>query len=119
MCYIKLMEFNLAMSNVEKAIQLDPKYIKAWNRKATIHHALKEYHKALDAYNVSISIEPENSEAKDGLRKTQIAISNSMHDGDDEERRKRAMSDPEIQQIMNDPMLNIALKQMQQNPQSA
>ena len=42
-----------------------------------------------------------------------------MHDGNDEERRKRAMADPEIQQIMNDPMLNIALQQMQQNPQSA
>lgn len=96
MCYIKLMEFNLAMKSVDKAIELDEKYVKAWNRKATIHHFLKEYHKALDAYKVVLSIDENNQEAITGIQKTQMAIQTSMSDGNDEERLKRAMADPEI-----------------------
>lgn len=33
-----------------------------------------------------------------------------MHDMNDEERLKRAMGDPEIQAIMSDPMMRIALE---------
>ena len=43
----------------------------------------------------------------------------SMHEGNDEERLKRAMADPEIQGIMCDPMVKIALQQMQTNPKEA
>lgn len=40
-----------------------------------------------------------------------------MHSGNDEERLQRAMQDPEIQAIMIDPMVRIALEQMQASPQ--
>ena len=36
-----------------------------------------------------------------------------------EERRKQAMEDPEIQQILNDPAMRMILEQMQENPQAA
>lgn len=42
-----------------------------------------------------------------------------MGDMNDEERLKRAMSDPEIASIMTDPMVRIALEQMQSNPRNA
>ena len=35
---------------------------------------------------------------------------------DPEERRKRAMQDPEIQQILQDPAMQMILQQMQENP---
>lgn len=48
--YIKLMEPVQAMKDAEKALQLDPNFVKAWARKGTAHQLLKEYHKALDAF---------------------------------------------------------------------
>lgn len=36
----------------------------------------------------------------------------------DEERQKRAMADPQIQAIVQDPMVQIALSQMQANPKN-
>ena len=36
-----------------------------------------------------------------------------------EERRQRAMNDPEIQDILKDPAMRMILEQMQENPQAA
>jgi stress-induced-phosphoprotein 1 len=37
----------------------------------------------------------------------------------DEEQVRHAMADPEIQQILHDPQINMFLKQMQENPAEA
>jgi len=114
------MEWGLAMAAAEKAIELEPKYAKAHIRKAAVHRFLKEFHKALDCYELVLKMEPDNAEAKDMQYKTQMDIKVGMHDqGNDEERLKRAMQDPEIQMIMMDPMVKIALGQMQSNPREA
>lgn len=118
-CYIKLMEFGLAMKEAEASIALEPEYAKAHLRKATVHRFLKEYHKAIDCYDTVLKLEPENKEAQEGKQKTQMDIMSGMHEGNDEDRLKRAMQDPEIQQIMMDPMVKIALQQMQSNPRDA
>lgn len=115
MCFIKMMKFNEALKEVEKALELDPKFVKAMLRKAVIHNFLKEYHKAIDTYKSVLEIEPENKEAQEGIRTTQMKISTSMGEMNDEERVKRAMADPQIQAIMSDPMVRIALEQMQSN----
>ena len=49
--YVKLMEFPHALKDIEKCLELDPLYVKAHCRKAVIHSAMKEYHKALQAYD--------------------------------------------------------------------
>lgn len=117
--YIKLMEFGMALREAETAIELDPTYIKAFIRKASCHHFMKEYHKALDCFDKILGMEPLNTEAIEGKQKTQMAIATSMHQGNDEERLKRSMQDPEIQSIMMDPMVKIALQQMQASPKDA
>jgi len=117
--FVKLMEFNQALVMAEKSIELDPNYTKAHIRKANIHHFLKEYHKAIETWDFILKLEPENAEAQKGKHDTQMKIAMSMHDGNDEERLKRAMADPEIQSIMCDPMVKIALQQMQTNPKEA
>jgi len=119
-CYIKLLEFNIALAEAEKAIALEPTYTKAHLRKAAVHKFLKEFHKALDAYDKVLKLDPENQEAKEGKQKVQMDIMSSMHEtGNDEDRLKRAMQDPEIQCIMMDPMVKIALQQMQTSPKDA
>jgi stress-induced-phosphoprotein 1 len=48
--YIKLMEPAQAIKDANKAIELDPTFVKAWARKGTCHQMMKEYHKALEAF---------------------------------------------------------------------
>lgn len=41
------------------------------------------------------------------------------HTGNDEERMRHAMADPEIQGLMRDPRVQQCLKEMQENPKAA
>lgn len=120
-CYVKLMEFNLAMKEADRALELEPTFVKALVRKGSIHHVLKEYHKAIEVLERALKLDPNDEPAKDQLRKTKMAIAGDMHntEGNDEDRLRRAMADPEIQQIMMDPMLKIALGKMQEDPKGA
>jgi len=72
--YIKLMEPTYALKDAEKAIELDPTFVKAWVRKATCHSLHKEYHKAMEAYQKGLDLEPGNKECTDGLQKTMMQI---------------------------------------------
>jgi stress-induced-phosphoprotein 1 len=49
--YIKLMEPAQAIKDANKALELDPSFVKAWARKGTCHQMMKEYHKALEAFD--------------------------------------------------------------------
>jgi stress-induced-phosphoprotein 1 len=39
------------MKDATKALELDPKFVKGWAIKGTCHQMMKEYHKALDAFD--------------------------------------------------------------------
>ena len=116
---IKLMKFNEAMKYCDRVLEKDPENIKAMNRKGKIYQFNKEYHKAIDIYKKVLGIDSANAQAQQGLQQTQMKIAQGMQGGNDEERVRRAMADPEIAQIMQDPMLRIALEQMRTNPQKA
>lgn len=109
----KLGDFGNAKRNVEKAIELDKNYWKAWAKKGDIEFFMKEYHKAMESYKMGLQIEPDNSLCKQGLNKT-IAQINAG--GMDAERQAHAMADPEIQMILQDPMIRQVLQDMQENP---
>jgi len=115
-CYQKLMEWQLALKDADKCVEMDPTFVKGWSRKAGIHFFLKEYHKAMDAYNMILKVEPDNAEAKNGL---ELVVSKVNEGGEDKERQARAMADPEIQQILGDPQMRSILNEMQQDPKKA
>ena len=54
---------------VEKALEIDPLYTKAWGRKGDIEMAFKEYHKAMESYKKGLEIDPNNATCKEGLKK--------------------------------------------------
>mmetsp|Transcript_20597 Transcript_20597/g.50670 ORF Transcript_20597/g.50670 Transcript_20597/m.50670 type:complete len:556 (-) Transcript_20597:396-2063(-) len=119
-CYQKLMEWQLALKDADKCVEMEPTFIKGWTRKAGIHFFLKEYHKAMDAYNVVLKLEPENEEAKNGLDLVISKINESSQSGEvDKERQQRAMADPEIQAILGDPQMRSILNEMQTDPKKA
>merc|ERR1712070_812503 len=93
--YIKLMVMDQALKDAEMCLKLDPKFAKAYLRKGNCHHLMKEYHKAMQAYDEGMKLEPDNAELK------------------------QAMKDPEIYQILMDPMVKIVLERMQNDPKAA
>jgi len=115
--YLKMGLFNDAKREVEKCLEIDKTYVKAWAKKGDIEFFLKEYHKAMDSYRAGLQIEPDNALCKQGIQKT-IGVINSSQ-GPDSERQAHAMADPEIQQILQDPVIRNVLQDLQENPSSA
>jgi len=119
--YQKMGLFNDAMKEVEKAIELDRNYVKAWAKKGDLEFFAKQYHKALDSYRAGLQIEPENPTCKQGYQKVMMEINMQASGGagPDKERAARAMQDPEIQQILSDPTIKQVLNDFQENPKYA
>lgn len=104
-----------AKNQVEKALEIDEKYVKAWAKKGDIEFLMKEYHKAMDSYKAGMAIEPDNAACKQGLQKVMMKV-NSASSEDQAERQAHAMADPEIQQILQDPAVRQVLTDLQENP---
>jgi len=118
----KIMDFNGAKTQIEKALELDPKYTKAWARKGDIEFAFKEYHKAMESYKKGLELEPENAACKEGLRKVTQQINYGRANMTDEQKKEQAahaMADPEIQAILQDPVVQQVLRDFGENPAAA
>ncbi|CAM9533223.1 unnamed protein product, partial [Phaeothamnion confervicola] len=115
----KVLDFNAAKAACEKALELDPKYVKAWAKKGDIELLMKEYHKALDSYKKGLDVEPDNALCTQGFLKTQAKIQDSMGGEVDRERSAHAMADPEIQAILSDPIVQSTLRDFSDHPDSA
>jgi stress-induced-phosphoprotein 1 len=59
---MKLMEFPNAVNDLEKCLNLDSKYIKAYIKKANCHFVMKEFHKARTEYEKGLVLDPSNVE---------------------------------------------------------
>lgn len=118
----KIMDFVGAQRQIEVAIQIDPKYVKAWIRKGDIESMMKEYHKAMESYKEGLELEPDNAQCKEGLRKTMMQINYGRQNMTAEEKQQQAahsMADPQIQAILHDPVMQQVLKDFKEQPQAA
>jgi len=118
----KIMDFNGAKREIEVALDLDEKYVKAWARKGDIEVLMKENHKAMESYKKGLALDPSNATCKEGLRKVTAMINYGNANMTEEERKERAqhgMADPEIQAILQDPVINQVLRDFQENPNAA
>jgi len=118
----KIMDFNGAKKNIETALDIDPKYVKAWARKGDIEIVMKENHKAMDSYKKGLAIDPTSTTCKEGLRKVMSLISAgsaNMTEAEKREMADHAMADPEIQSILQDPIVQQVLRDFNENPDAA
>ncbi|CAJ1966738.1 unnamed protein product [Cylindrotheca closterium] len=118
----KIMDFNGARREAEKALEIDPKYVKAWARKGDIEMVMKEFHKAMDSYKAGLELDPSNAACKQGLQKVTAQINYgraSMTDEQKKEQAAHAMADPEIQSILTDPVIQQVLRDFAENPNAA
>lgn len=112
-CYTKLAAFDLGLKDCDKCIQLDPGFIKGHLRKGKILQGMQSFSKAMSCYEKALEMDSSNSEAVEGY---QICM-RQLH-SNPEEIRKRAMADPEVQQILGDPAMRLILEQMQTDPKA-
>ena len=118
----KVMDFNGAKTAVDAALDLDPKYVKAYARKGDIHKLMKENHKALEAYRAGLSVEPDNKACREGVSTITALINAGSANMSEEEKQERAahgMADPEVQAILQDPVIRQVLQDFQDNPNAA
>lgn len=94
------------MEDVDQALFLDPTFVRAYIRKGKIQTFLKQYHKARETYKAGLALDPQCSDLLEGLRELDIAIHSENLSGEiDPERQARAMADPEVQKILQDPQV--------------
>lgn len=115
-CYTKLAEYRLGLKDCDEAIRLKPDFVKAYTRKGHCHFFLKEYDKALEAYDKGLQLEPNNQELTEGAQRTVSAMNQTQNANQPNE---AAMRDPEVQEILSDPVMRQILHDMQSNPAAA
>lgn len=110
-CYQKLAEFKMACDDADQCIKRDPKFVKGYIRKGLALLAMKKSSEAAEAFQSALEIDDNNTEALEGYRK---AITST----DPEELRKRAMQNPDVQEILKDPAMQLILQQGQSDPKA-
>ena len=120
--YQKLGEHPTAVKDADKCIEIKPDFAKGYTRKAFSHYCMKEYNKALENYEKALKYDPENADAKNGIETVQRAALGYSENKDsnmsEQERLQRAMADPEIRNILSDPMMRTVLQEMSTDPQA-
>ncbi|KAG8762569.1 Hsp90 cochaperone [Ceratobasidium sp. 423] len=117
--YNKLAALPEALKDVETAIKVDPKFVKAYIRKSTILFAMREYTKAMEAVQEAAEADTEKQhtrEIEQQMEKVARATYEQQSGESDEQTLQRAMRDPEVASIMTDPVMQQILQQAQQNP---
>ncbi|XP_027181148.1 hsp70-Hsp90 organizing protein 3-like [Coffea eugenioides] len=122
-CYTKLAALPEGLKDAEKCIELDPTFVKGYTRKGAAQFLMKEYEKALETYQEGLKLDRNNQELLDGVRRCVEQI-NKASRGDLtpeelKERQAKAMQDPEIQNILTDPVMRQVLNDFQDNPRAA
>lgn len=112
-CYTKLAAFDLGLKDCDKCIELDDKFVKGYVRKGKALQGMQQPYKALSAYQKAIEIDPTNAEALESYRTCSTSMGSNP-----QEVGKRAMADPEVQQILKDPAMRVILEQMQNDPKA-
>ncbi|KAL2157975.1 hypothetical protein VTH06DRAFT_4784 [Thermothelomyces fergusii] len=120
--FIKLLEFPSALEDCDMAIKKDPKFIRAYIRKAQAYFGMREYSKCIDACTDALNVDAEHhnganaKEIEQQQQKAFAAMYAARENETEEQTRERLMRDPEIMNIMQDPVMQAILQQAQSDP---
>lgn len=122
-CYTKLAAWTEGLKDAEKCIELEPTFSKGYSRKGAVLFFMKDYDKALAAYQQGLELDPDNEELRDGVQRCVTQINKvSRGEVSEEElrqRQERALADPEVQMILTDPIMRQVLNDFQEDPKAA
>ncbi|KIW09240.1 uncharacterized protein PV09_00166 [Verruconis gallopava] len=72
--YASLKDFDKALEDANKTVELKPDWPKGWTRKAAALHGKGDLLGANDAYEEALKLDPNNAQAKAGLQSVQRAM---------------------------------------------
>jgi stress-induced-phosphoprotein 1 len=111
------------LKDAEKCIDIDPTFVKGYTRKGHVQFFTKQYDEALETYTEGLKHDPSNEELKDGMRRCHEQINRGatgqLTEEELKQRQERAMSNPEIQGILSDPVMRQVLQDMSTDPKAA
>jgi len=113
--YCKLMAWDPALKDSIKAISLAPTWSKPYLRKAKVEQALQKYHRALGTLKLGKANSETPGSFDNAFIELQIAIGRA-NNSKDPQRQARALEDPEIQAILQDPIVSSLLKRAETDP---
>ena len=120
-CFIKLLTFPSAVQDCDKAIELDPSFIRAYLRKAQALFAMREYSKCIDVCGAAAEADKDGKNAREIAQQEQKALEAqySRQAGETEEQTmERIQKDPEIVGILQDPVMQSILQQAKGDPKA-
>jgi len=116
---IKLLAFPTAIQDCDEAIKRDPSFIKAYLRKAQALFGMKEYNKCLDVCTLATEKDVDGKNAREIEQQQQKALEamyTSREGETEEETSARIQRDPDIMQILSDPVMQSILQQAKSDP---
>jgi len=113
------MQYDLGLKDCDECIRIKPDFAKAYTRKGHILFFMKDFQKALESYDQGLKFDESNQELQDSIKRTIQAMNTSSTTETDEERLKKAVRNPEIQEILSDPIMRQILNDMETNPEAA
>lgn len=116
--YTKLVALPEALKDCETAIGIDANFVKGHIRKSNVLFSMKDYTKSLEAIQRAADIDGEHGNAntreiQQQTSKVMQALATQRNTETDEETLQRAMRDPEVAKIMQDPVMQSILQQAQ------
>ncbi|CAI5759953.1 unnamed protein product [Candida verbasci] len=118
----KLLSFPDAVQDCNKAIELDPQFIRAYIRKANCQLAMKEYSHCMETLSDARKVDVQYNQSKsikeidDLLNKATYQRFQALEGETPEQTMERVSKDPEIVSILQDPVMQGILSQARENP---
>eukprot|EP00468_Gymnochlora_sp_CCMP2014_P013170 CAMPEP_0167756360 /NCGR_PEP_ID=MMETSP0110_2-20121227/9344_1 /TAXON_ID=629695 /ORGANISM="Gymnochlora sp., Strain CCMP2014" /LENGTH=557 /DNA_ID=CAMNT_0007642465 /DNA_START=71 /DNA_END=1744 /DNA_ORIENTATION=+ len=114
--YSKIMDWNNALADCDKCMRMAPEFTKIYYRKARIEKLLQRYHKALKAVNTGMRVAKEEKDKKEFAVLKQEIMTAASTSPPSQERITEAQKDPDIRNIMSDPIIQQVLQNMKNDP---
>ncbi|KAH3686488.1 hypothetical protein WICPIJ_002527 [Wickerhamomyces pijperi] len=104
--YTSLKQFDKALEDALKTIEINPTWAKGYNRAGAAYYGLGEFLKSKEYYEKTLEIDPSNAQAKSEISKIEQYVGNSAE-------QEQAN---DLFKIFNDPNL---IEKLKRNPQTA
>ena len=107
------------MQDCDKALSLDPSFVKAYIRKAASYFAMGEYQKSIDMCTAATEHDTTGQhrrEIEQQLSRSSSAIYKENAGASEQEILERAQRDPQVLAILQDPIMQQILAQMRDDP---
>eukprot|EP00455_Lapot_gusevi_P046664 TRINITY_DN617_c0_g2_i1.p1 TRINITY_DN617_c0_g2~~TRINITY_DN617_c0_g2_i1.p1 ORF type:complete len:573 (-),score=284.83 TRINITY_DN617_c0_g2_i1:237-1955(-) len=116
--YAALKQYDHALEDANKCIELNPNFVKGYSRKGLALFNLGRYEEARDTYRQGLTHDANNQQLKDGLAETEQALNQPGPRklfGD--EIWAKLATNPRTAQLLNNPAVVQKIKMVQANPQ--